>query len=342
MVRLGQGAYVGFGLGAFGTAMTNADMELFFRVTDAFDGIQVERDRIEFADLTSEYKLASLIKAGHRRVTGTISLMATFDGLQDILRMVTGHNVASSGTVGTYSWAFSPPTRTSGSHYVLANGYALGIEVYRGDNTAAGALQSTFYQDCTIQQCQVSFEPNGFVQITLTFIGTHYTLNTKTVSPTFKTNYMVTPTGQVAGANDFLTLDGGGYICHGAGFTINTGLDFRHDITSIGTLLPMPSGKQEISIDAEIESDDDTFLNILDDPEGSRFSSGTFLLYGSASEQLLVSFDELVLNSPAEPRAAGLGPVRTSLSMEAQSSAVGTPAYTITLTNAESAYTLVV
>ena len=51
MVRLGQGAYVGFGLGAFGTDMAAADMELFFRVTDAFDSMQVERDRIEFNDL---------------------------------------------------------------------------------------------------------------------------------------------------------------------------------------------------------------------------------------------------------------------------------------------------
>lgn len=340
MVRLGQGAYVGFGLGAFGTDMAAGEMELFFRVTDAFDSLQVERDRIEFNDLTSEYKLADLLKAGHRRVTGTISLMATYDGLQDLLRMLTGHDVAATGTATPYTWAFTPVARTGGAHYVLAGERALGIEIFRGAATTAGSINSTFYQDCVIQQVQFSFEPNGFVQLTLTFIGSHFTQGANG-TPVYKGTYMVTPTGQ-ANPNDFLELDGSAYICHGATVTINTGLDFRHDVTAIGTLFPMPSGKLEITVDAEIETDDDSLLAKLDDPEGSRFNAGLIHLYDDANNQLQISFDELVLNSPAEPRAAGLGPVRTSLSMEAQSSAAGTPAYGITLTNAENAYTLVV
>lgn len=342
MTRLGQGAYVGFGLGAHGTDMTNSDMQLFMVLLGDSDGLQLERDVIEFPDMLDEFEAAhdGLLKAGRRRITGTLTLRATYDGLQDLLRMVTGHAVSPSGS-SPWTYAFSPASRVGGSHYVLANSYVLGIEVFRGQNVAGTVANSTFYQNCTIQQMQWNFNDDGSVTVALTIIGGGYTISAKTASPSYTSDYIIMPTGQ-ANPNNLVELDGTAYPCFSADILLNTGLDFRHDLTAIGTLAVMPANKFQCSGNFEIEVPDDTFLNKLDDPEGSRFNAGTFHIYGgtSGSRQLIFTFDEIILNSPAEPRASSLGPVRMSMAWTARSSAVGTPSVDISVMNGESAYTL--
>lgn len=343
MVRLGQGAFIGFGDMSTGYAVNGAaaDIQLRFVVDDAFDNPQLERDVIEFNDLTSQYQNTAVLKAGQRRVTGNVSLRVTYDGLQDILRMITGHDVTPAGSPNN-SYAFVPVDNISGSHYWLGSPQRnLVMEVYRG----GGVANSVFYQGIEISQAVFRFDANSYVMLELTFVGRGYTITAASTTPAFKSSFAVTPVGQ-AGA--FLSLGGTAVTTRSATVTINLNLEPRYDVSGIDPLLPLPGGKTTIQLACEIERDDDTDLNILDDPENARFASvgspataaGTLELQSAANNQLNWTFDELILQAPAENRAAGLGQTLSSLTMDVYASSLTATPYTVTLISDENAYNL--
>lgn len=332
MVRLGIGSYVGFGLVGYATNGTNADMDMYFAVGGDFDVLQVERDRLEFDDLTSDFQHVTAMVAGHRRVTGSVKLKATYGGMQDLLRAITGHNDAPAVAGGGFQYDFVPVSRANAAHHIFGStprGWC--IEVFRGGT----ATNSTFYQGCVITSAKFSFKPNSYVEVDLTFVGRGYTRTAKTASPTFKTDRIKTPTGQ----SDTLQLGGTYYVCHSADIEISLQVEGRYDVGAIEMKQPLPTAKQMLKLTAEIEVDDDSFLDKLNDPEGSRFTGGNALaIVESATKSLSWTFDELLLESPSEPRATSLGVVKTQLSMTAQAATVSVPSYSVSLINLESAY----
>ena len=330
MARLGAGSFVGLALLGFATDGVAADIDMWFPVEESFDGLQAERDLITFNDLSGDFESTPTLAAGQRRVTGTLKLKATYGGLQDLLRAITGHNSAPTGS-GPYTYSFTPVPRSSSSHYVFGStprGWC--IEVFKGGSAA----NSTFYQGCVISSVKIAFKPNSLVEIDLSFQGRKYTSSAKS-TPTFKVDRIKTPTGQVA---NMISLGGTQYVTHSADLEIALNVEPRYDVSAVDPLQPLPSSKQGVTLSCEIETDDDAFLARLDDPETQRFTSGSLSIVESASRSLIFTFDELVLKPPAEQRATSLGLVKSSLTMMAMASTITGPSYTVALINSESAY----
>ncbi len=253
--RLGHGAYIGIGSpAAFGTNGTQSDIVSYWAVDEAADNLNLERDLLEFNDLTAPWKLSDLVKAGRRRVTGSVTLKCTWSGLQDILRFLVGHNVSPT-TSAPYTYAFVSLVPSGWWH--LSNNRGLCIEMYRG----GGLTNSVFYQGCVITELSFKFESNNYVELAISFIGRGYTIGTRS-APTFpcafETDFMVTPTGQSGSGEEFfqMKMPSGSlteYTCRSCTVTINTGVDAREDVTSIETLLPYPTEKMSVKLDAEWE-----------------------------------------------------------------------------------------
>ena len=337
MVRLGQGSYVGLGLTTpYTTNGTSADIGMHYQVVSGFDSLQLERDILEFDDLTANWKDTNLLVGGQRRVTGSITLKLFYSGLQDLMRMLTGHNPTPSGS-GPYTYAFSPRDKSSASHYWLGTtGRGWVIELYRG----GGVANSVYYQGCEISELRLNFTPNAFVEAQISFIGRGYTIGAKTATPTYLTDPMFTPTGQDPATLPFLDLGGTAYPVRGsASVVITSGVDFNYDMTAIETAMPLPTGKDMATFEAETEVDDDLLLNVLNDPEGSRFSSGFFQLENQGNgSAFALSFNEGVLRAPAESRPQGHGVQLARLSIEAWSPNATTAAITASVLNQDSAY----
>lgn len=339
-VRLGQGAYLAFGSPTdYDTDGTASDMVVSHIIDEAADNLQLERNRIEFAQLTSSFPIKTTRKAGHRQVTGSITLKATYGGLQDLLRFVTGHNVAVSG-VGPYTYAFVPPEWSS--NWWISNTRSLTIEMYRG----GGFANSVFYQGCEISEMAFKFESGSFVELSISFIGRGYTIGAKS-TPTYETDFMVTPTGQAQATDPLLQFDAGSglttYTTRSATITLTPGIDFRRDVTGIEPLLPYPTELWQTKLDAEFEVGDENLLTILDDPEGSSITNGRVELTqgsGATQRELLWTFDDLVLESPVEARAANIGVIVASISAMAEANAAGGQPFNVTLINNDSDYNI--
>lgn len=336
-MRLGQGSYVGFGVVTpYSTVGSNADITQYFQVVAGFDNLQLERDILEFDDLTNNWMDTNLLVGGQRRVTGSVTLRVFFDGLQDILRMVTGHNVGVTGS-GPYTYAFVPFEKSSSSHYWLGTtSRGMVIELYRG----GGVANSVFYQGAEISEIRFNFTQNAFVDMQITFIARGYTIGAKTASPTYPTDPVFTPTGQDFASDPFLVLGGTSYHVRGtASVVVTNAVDFNYDISAIETDIPLPTGKDTATIEAEVEVDDDTLLNVLDDPEGSRFSNAIVKVEQQTNGSTLqFTFEEGVLRAPAESRPQSQGIQLARLTAEAWTTSPSTPAYTATLINQDSAY----
>jgi hypothetical protein len=207
------------------------------------------------------------------------------------------------------------------------------IELFRGGPGA----NSLYYQGCIATEVQLSFEQNNYVELTISFVGRGFAITAKSV-PTFLGDFAKTTTGQVGA---FLDLGGDTHVAKGATVTITTGLALLYDLTGIEPIGIQPEGKVLCVLTAEVEADDDTLANRLDDPEtatSGRFSSGSLTLTLTANLVLVFTFDELVLAAPVEPRAAGFGQTYASLTLNAWAASHTGQAYTVTLTNNDSAY----
>ena len=334
MTRFGQGAYVGIGVKTpYATDGVAADIKLWYVVDDGHDNLQGERDVLEFETLTGDFMSTDTIKAGQRRITGSLTLKVPLAGLQDLLRAITGHDIPPTG-VGPYVYSFVPVARDSASHYMIGTTKRhLVLELFRG----GAAANSLFYQGAAVTEIQLTFEQNNYVEVTLSFIGRGWAITAKS-TPSYLGDFAKTTTGQAAA---FLDLGGVVYTAKGATVTITTGLALLYDLTGIEPIGIQPEGKVLCVLTAEVEADDDTLIDRLDDPETAgtgRFSSGTLTLFLTANLILVFTFDELVLAAPVEPRAAGFGQTYSSLTLNAWASTHTGQAYTVTLTNNDAAY----
>lgn len=331
MARFGLGHYIGFGDLGFASTGVNTDIDVWFRGFDGTDQMQFERDIVEAKDFTTWDDDYNILFAGYKRATGSVTIQCTFGYLQNILRHITGHN-DTPGAGPPYLYEFDPINFNDTNHYVFGGTpRQLLIESYKGH-----ATDSTFYQGCIVTSCEFRFEAGGVVELTLNFIGRGYTNSAKSASPTFKNDLIVTPSGQ---STNILTLDNTVRIARSLSVTIDHKLEERRDITDVETLQPFPSGKREIMVTAEIETDDDTELDRIDNPKTSRFETNTIKIeqQGASTRYLLITIPDLVLQSPGETRVSTLGVLTTSLSMKAFANA-GTAAYSIDLVNDDVGY----
>lgn len=333
MVQSGIGSYIGFGeVATYATNGVNTDMEIWFRVEDDAFGVEQEVDMVEFTQLTSWDELSADHVDGQRRVTGTVTLKPTWEGLQNIFRFLTGHNVTVSG-VGPYTYAFVPVGFNDTAHY----SHGTTVRHLCIEKNLGNATNSVYYQGCIITQAEFKFDPGQRFTLTLTWIGRRKTKSAKS-TPSYGSTPMVVPTGQ---STTFLLLGGGTEITKSCTVTINNAMEARYDLTDQEPLIPYPSGQREVTLEVEVEPDtDEDYFDASDAPITNKLSSGSVTLEtaGGSDEQLVIAFDELVLTTPSEPQPAGFGPVTQTLTYKAKSSAVGTSAYTITLVNDDTDY----
>lgn len=338
--RLGKGSFVGMGLVSptYTTDGTSADMDFFLPVAGGFDNLQLERDVLEFDDLTSDWPDATKIQAGQRRITGSLTLRASYAALPDILRMLLGHNAGVTGTTAPFTYALTPLSKTDTSHYWLGSTLRTWcIELYRGGSVA----NSVFYQGCQITEFRLNFTPNAFVELVLTFIGRGFTKTAKSGAPSFAADFAYTPTGQAAATIGFLELDDVEQKVKGtASIVISSGIDFNFDITGIETFLPVPTSKDTVMVEAEVEVTDDALLDVLDDPVGSRYLKVALELDNTENTSgMRIEIDQAILEAPAEsrPQNHGIQLARMSLKGYAQNDTVPAIA-SFTITNQESDY----
>ena len=333
MARQGIGSYVAFGEKTpYATDVTASDMEVFFKMGDNSDGLQFDRNRVYFEDLTTQDQISASTTAGQESVSGTITLVPTYGGIQNILRFLTGHNDAVAGS-GPYSYAFVPLDYGNASHYWSGTTKRhLGVEVYRNQGT-----NSTFYQGCEINEFSMSFEADAPVECSIGLIGRTATIGAKSGSPSYKTDPMFTSTG----ASDvFCTLGGSTFTARSATVTVSNNLESTFGVTAREGDIPAPTGKREIKLDVEVETDDDTLITDL--KAGTEYSTNTITLdnglASSSNREFQWAFDRLILDGPTETSVSGLGTLTASLSFRAISSAAGTPAFSVNIRNGDSDY----
>jgi hypothetical protein len=337
---MGLGSYVGFAEKAlFTSTAAAADVKTWYRVTEGYDSLQFDRKRVEINELSNYDPITAVLYGGVTEVTGSITIPTTYNKLQNLLRFLTGHNVTVSGA-GPFVYAFVPVAPNVSTHYQLGSADKnLAVELYKNQGT-----NSVFYQGCVINEWSMRFENNSVVETTIGFMGRNFSISAKS-TPTYATGHIVAPTGQdvTAAATAFLQLtpQGGAntaFICHSATLTITNGFEFRRDLSSIQTLLPFPTAKREVRLECEVELDDETILNRIDNPTTTRFTAGKLFLDDlDTTSQIEIALNELVLDAPVEPRVGGIGVVTASLSMVALSDGT-TPSYSVTLTNQDAAY----
>lgn len=329
MARFGEGHYIGFGELGFATDGTSTDIKVWFRGADGTDQLQFDREIVEVRDFSNWDDDVNILFPGIRTVTGSVTIQPTFGYLAYILRHVTGHNDTPSAGP-PYLYEFLPVDFSSGSHHIFGStprGFC--IESFKG------AAESTYYHGCVVTSWELRLEAGAAAELTLNFIGRKYSNDTKS-TPTFKNDLMVCPTGQ---ANNVLSLASTPRITRSLTLSVDHKLEPRRDISDIETLLPYPNGKREVMVTAEIETDDDTDLDRVDDPKASRYSTNTIRLeqQGVSTRYLLIELPDLVVRGPAETRVAGLGVLTTSLTLKAFGNG-STPSYAIDLANDDSAY----
>lgn len=333
--RLGVGAFIGFGeLASWNSTPGAGDMEYYMKATSGFDAIQFENEELVVENLQYYDQHSDDTLDGVKRVSGNLTIRPTYESLQNLLRWITGHNVAVAGS-GPYSYAFVPTEPSGGSFY--PRGKALGIEIYRGGDDA----NSIFYGPLTFNDITFNFEAGGFMTIDLGIMGCIATEDTKSAAPSFGSNYVKLPTGQadasgVSSSKHFLQINGVTYVCRNCSMTIGHRLEERRDITSVLPLEPYPNGWRETMINAEIEVTDDTLLGNL--ISGGTLT-GTTAIYveTSSTYNLKFEFPAIRLQAPTEGRVEGPGIVTANLDFKALRDD-SDPSYKVTLYNNDSAY----
>lgn len=328
MVRYGIGSYCGIGLvDGYTTNGDNTDIEDYYRVEDGSVQLQTEQGIVSFTDLADYDQTIESQTLGQQKVSGSLTLRPSYDQLHRLLRMVTGHAPAVSGGADPYLWSFVPVDPNSSSHYLSGSTvrHAV-IEVYRSDSGG----NSIFYQGCIPTEVTFNFEPNAFVEVTINFIGRGYTVGTKSASPTFGSDYVKGPTGQLA--NSFLKMgtEGAeaGYRCGKASLTISEPKEHRWDVGDKNpSVIPAITGPREVSLNVEIESDgaldsDTTLMAVLASPIATRFDSVVLsvvkqLAPGPGDRTLIFNLYNCVIQPGGEPTLTGHGLIKLNLDMKA-------------------------
>lgn len=316
MTRLGLGSFASLGtLAGYTIDGTNTDVKIDLRLESGNVNAQYERDRIEHDNMDTIEALSVLVQGGQERVTGSLTFRLTYGDLADILRLISGDDVVISVIVDN-DWIMRSPN--SADHYLLNSSAVrhMVLEIQSQD-----ATNSVFYQGLQIINATFTFEPNGFLVCTLTWIGARHTRSAKTVAADFKTDFIGMPTGQ---ANLLFKLDGVARRANSVTVSIDMPLEHRYDIIDKApSVEPMPTGKRVVTVEADIEfpASDATLLSALEDPVANRFvgsNGNTLQVVGSGTTDLLITFGDLWLNPPADPRPEGVGVMRANLSLVAK------------------------
>lgn len=166
----------------------------------------------------------------------------------------------------------------------------------------------------------------------------------------FLTDYATSNPGM--GATKFLNLGGttNAHICREATLSIEDPLVERYDIGQSTSEQPLPDKKRTVTLDVTIETNDETFLEIVKRPDTKSFGAsgaptgytGTnrILIQGAGStfgRYLQFSFPRLTIEGPAETKVESIGVTTVKLQLRAMSDGV-TPAYTCIVANGDATY----
>ncbi|MFQ5471252.1 MAG: phage tail tube protein [Dehalococcoidia bacterium] len=315
MVRLGEGAFVSFGIvNGYATDGTSTNTTLPIRVQGGDLSMQFERDRLEFEDLDQIQNVSALVLGGQKRVTGTLTMRIAYSELGDILRILTGDNQAISISLNN-TYAIKSPTDATHTFFGTTIRHIV-MEVMTNDATNA-----IFYQGLEVTNFQFTFEANNYVTLQITFLGRDITRTAKSATPTYLSDYIASPSGQAA---LLFTLEGTTYRSNSVTVTVDLPLEHRYDVIDVApSTHPLPTGKRTVTVEADIEAPDTdaTLMSALEDPVANKFlgaSTNKVDLVTDASNQLTLTFGDLWLNPPGEARPEGIGVLRASLSMLAK------------------------
>jgi hypothetical protein len=343
MVRYGKGSYCGIGVvSGYTTDGTASSMEDHFRIDDGAAQLKLEQELMTFPDLSQYDETIESKRAGQQHISGSLTVRPTFEQLHRLLRWITGHAPAPSGS-DPYLYAFVPADPTGSAHYLFGSvDRHLVVELYRGDSSG----RSVFYQGLVPTEVQLRFEPNAFLEVTINFIGRGYTVGPKSASPSFGSDYAKCPTGQAAGSFLRMGSYGGetGYRCSSATMTITEPREHRWDVIDVNpSVIPAISGPREVMLSVEVESDgtldnDETLLQLIGDPVTNRIPSALLTLQKSASRSMVMQLYECVVQPGAEPQISGHGLIKLNLELKAHCSATYPTAYIASCQNGQAAF----
>lgn len=323
--RSAVASYFGISVVAQGTTAVNTDTAIWVKTEDDADSMNPIQELVAWEPNDRYDMAAGNIYPSRRHGDGSMTITTGWDEAQDLLRILTGHNVtpAASGSLFDYDFDFVDPDLSSTVHYLIGS-TAREVAIERFTNSADG--NSVFYQGCIPVSWSVNFEPSGLLKWTINWIFRETTRTTKSTA-VYSTNLMRSPTGQatvmVALTTNAVETT---YISQGVTFAVNQPAAHRWDTPdSTPNAGTYPSEKRTITceVDMEAPANDETFIAILENPEDTtkRFDTAKIRLehtFASGLHKLHFDMREATIEPPATRKQAGIGLARMQISLMAR------------------------
>jgi hypothetical protein len=319
--RSAVGAYFGFGIVTLNTTATSTDIKVWVKTEDDADGMNPIQEMVPF-DPNDRYDHSAVnIYKGRQHGDGSCTIKVGWDDAQDILRILTGHNITVMGAGPfTYDFNLVDPDLGSANHHLLGS-TAREVVIERFTNSADGS--SIYYQGCIPVSWSVVMEPGGMVAFTINWIHRSTTRTAKS-TPLFSTNLIRTPTGQTTimlelTKNAVATT----FISNGVTVTVNQPATWRWDTADASPVNgAYVSEKRTVTLETDIEgpANDEFLIDILENPQDTlkRFDTATVRLENAGvTEQLLIALREATIEPPATRKQAGVGLARAQIALKA-------------------------
>lgn len=244
MTTAGLGSWVGWAQeSTWGTSVARTK---YYPLLSSGDSLGNEIEKVMGSDIELAQTDVGKVYEGQETVRGSFQIELGYTGLLRLWEHVTGSTPSPSG-VGPFTWTFAPPITT----LPTTIGEGLSIEILRG-----GALATSFlYEGCKITKFTLNAGANSIVTATFEFVAETVTTPAKSVPGSVGVNDLIrSPTGQASPA--FCIINAIARNCRSVTFTVDSKYEPRPTLDSLLTLEPFRTGKQEVTLQLELEFQD--------------------------------------------------------------------------------------
>lgn len=244
MTTAGLGSWVGWAQeSTWGTAVARTK---YYPLLSSGDNLGNEIEKVMGTDIEFAQTDVGKVYEGQETIRGSFQIELGYTGLLRLWEHITGHTPSPTGA-GPFTWTFFP--LITGTPNTLGEG--LSIEILRGGQSA----NSFLYEGCKLTKLTINATANSVATGTFEFVAETVTTVAKSTPGSVGVNDLIRqPTGQASPA--FCLIGGTARNCKSVTFTVDSKYEPRHTLDSFLTLEPYRTGKQEATLQLELEFQD--------------------------------------------------------------------------------------